>query len=240
MNSGIYMLTFTGDLNKVYIGKSVDIRARFRDHCNKLKTNNHKNYKLQNAYSIYGLPLLSIIQLISSDQESIMYSEEVSWIREFNAYTEGYNLTIGGDSGPIFKGEDHANCRNTKEQLIEVFDLLCDTTLTQKEISNSIKVPVGVVERIAQGVSHRWLKDEYPERYAKLISIDRTYKRSESKHTAKDRGVKYPALVSPEGVVHDNIENLSLFARTYNLQSANLHKLFKKERGNHKGWHLQP
>lgn len=238
MNSGIYILTFNGEEDKVYIGKSIDISSRFRDHCNKLKIGRHVNYKLQKAYLLHGVPLLSIIEYIDSSEEEYMYSKEISWITEFNSVIEGFNLTSGGDTGPIFKGDKHPNCTSSKIQLVEVFNLLCDTYLTQKEISRLSKVPIGVVERIAQGVNHRWLEEEFPEKYKKLLSIDREYKRSSSKNTGEDKGIKYPVLISPQGTTYNDIPNLSLFARAHGLQTSNLHKLFKKERLFHKGWKL--
>ena len=50
---GIYKITNTANGN-VYIGQAVNINARVASHINNLKSNNHVNKHLQNAWNKYG------------------------------------------------------------------------------------------------------------------------------------------------------------------------------------------
>lgn len=49
MESGIYIIQNTND-GKVYIGQSVNINRRLKDHIRLLKLGKHKNTYLQRAY----------------------------------------------------------------------------------------------------------------------------------------------------------------------------------------------
>jgi len=53
MNSGIYKIENLIN-GKIYIGKSVNLTKRKRDHFNLLKNNKHTNNFLQNSYNKYG------------------------------------------------------------------------------------------------------------------------------------------------------------------------------------------
>jgi group I intron endonuclease len=99
---GIYSLIYN---NTRYIGKSIDIHNRFLQHCNALKNNNHHNYKLQELYIKYNkLPKLEILEEGISNLD-ILNIREIYWIKHFNSYKQGLNLTIGGDG--FSAGEEH-------------------------------------------------------------------------------------------------------------------------------------
>lgn len=51
--SGIYSIVNTKN-NKIYIGESLDIKSRWKDHIADLKSNAHANNKLQNDYNVFG------------------------------------------------------------------------------------------------------------------------------------------------------------------------------------------
>jgi group I intron endonuclease len=54
---GIYIIR-NKVTNKVYIGQSIDIKKRFREHKSYLKNSNHWNPNLQNICNKYGLDIL--------------------------------------------------------------------------------------------------------------------------------------------------------------------------------------
>lgn len=54
VKSGIYKITNTKN-NKIYIGESMDIQRRWKEHIDKLDSNQHANYLLQNDFNIFGL-----------------------------------------------------------------------------------------------------------------------------------------------------------------------------------------
>lgn len=56
MKSGIYIIECIGN-NKKYIGSSINVDTRLKQHKSKLKKNKHDNPYLQNSYNKYGLSL---------------------------------------------------------------------------------------------------------------------------------------------------------------------------------------
>jgi hypothetical protein len=53
MTAGIYALWF-GKCKKPYIGQSIGIEARIRNHIMRLRRSTTRNDKMQNAYNKYG------------------------------------------------------------------------------------------------------------------------------------------------------------------------------------------
>lgn len=95
---GIYMIKNSIN-NKIYIGKSVDINKRWRDHRIALCDNSHYNEYLQRAWNKYGSDSFefSIIEECQADELNEL---EIYYIVEcYKSYDPnfGYNLTKGGD-----------------------------------------------------------------------------------------------------------------------------------------------
>ena len=81
--------------NKVYIGSSVDIHKRWREHENDIKRGEHPNTQLQEDYYKYGADNFSYIILTKCSPESLRGTETL-YIRLYNAMDEdkGYNRSI--------------------------------------------------------------------------------------------------------------------------------------------------
>lgn len=103
MVSGIYMIKNI-ITNQMYIGQSINIERRWREHCN-LK--DIKYSYLERAIKKYGDKnfTLSIIEKI--DNISILNEREQYWIKYYNTYEDKnhYNLTPGGDFNPMLLPE---------------------------------------------------------------------------------------------------------------------------------------
>lgn len=83
-----------------YIGKTVDVQRRKREHFENLKQNKYINKKLQNAWNIYGEDAFSFTyQKYEIENEDELSDLGINTIREYDSYTNGYNLTAGGDGG---------------------------------------------------------------------------------------------------------------------------------------------
>jgi len=87
---GIYKI-LNNRTNKVYIGSSININKRFREHKNSLLKNKHRSPKLQNSYNIHGLSffIFEIIELVDDINE--LLKREQFYIDSFNSYHNGYN-----------------------------------------------------------------------------------------------------------------------------------------------------
>lgn len=97
---GIYK--FTNNLNgKVYIGKSVNIYRRYSHHISCVN-NNDKQIKqlIHKAIRKYGLSNFSF-SIIEECNKELLDEREIYWIKYYNSFNNGYNMTEGGDGGLI-------------------------------------------------------------------------------------------------------------------------------------------
>ena len=97
---GIYKVT--NKINgKVYIGQSVDIGKRWRQHM----TAEDDNY-FHKAIQKYGVENFEW-EIIEKCKKKDLDEREIYWIEYYDSFNKGYNCTKGGDSGPIMHGEDN-------------------------------------------------------------------------------------------------------------------------------------
>lgn len=233
MTCGIYKLTFIGT-NLLYIGKSLNIEARYKKHCSLLVGSKHYNKDITSMYVRYGLPELTILEETASDT-SLMNSREVHWIACLNTYRKGLNRTVGGDGGG--NGVDSENTRYTKEEILKVFTTIVNNpTMSLKDVTSLCNVSYSTVSNIATGARHVWLSMEYPEKYALMLSL--VDSRNGYSHTAKARGIIYPPIISPEGIIYAQIDNVSKFAREQHINNSNLSEVLKGKRKTCQGWRL--
>lgn len=106
--AGIYIIK--NNLNgKCYIGQSVKIRSRIKDHMRNAK-NGKLDLPIYRAINKYGFHNFTIDILESFIPDADMTNTdlikqldqlEIKYIEEYNAYTDGYNCTKGGDFGVL-------------------------------------------------------------------------------------------------------------------------------------------
>lgn len=91
MTSGIYRIYCKSE-DKSYIGKSINIEERWKQHLYELKKGNHINNKLQKVFNKYGKDNFefSILKEID-DYHEIAYYESY-YAEKFNAFNKGYNI----------------------------------------------------------------------------------------------------------------------------------------------------
>nr|DAI37852.1 MAG TPA: intron associated endonuclease [Caudoviricetes sp.] len=91
MTSGIYRIYCKSE-DKSYIGKSINIEERWKQHLYELKKGNHINNKLQKVFNKYGKDNFefSILKEIDDYYEIAYY--ESYYAEKFNAFNKGYNI----------------------------------------------------------------------------------------------------------------------------------------------------
>lgn len=107
---GIYKIVNITDGRK-YVGKSINVFGRWRQHKSDLRRGIHINNYLQNAWNKFGESNF-IFELVEECSEESLFAREEFWIHSLNAlYSElGYNLSSGGEGcGRL--------CAETKERL---------------------------------------------------------------------------------------------------------------------------
>ena len=101
MTQGIYKL-INNKNNKVYVGQSVNIEQRFKDHINNLRNNNHYAYKLQNFYNqnknLKSFKITyEILEIV--DNKKHLNSREQYYIQLYDSHKNGYNsIGLNGES----------------------------------------------------------------------------------------------------------------------------------------------
>jgi len=88
--SGIYALSFSGVQR--YLGSSIDIQRRYKQHLNLLKRNAHGNRKLQSYYNKHGEPDLVIIEVVERATEKDVQELEQTYLDVLD-FSEMCNLS---------------------------------------------------------------------------------------------------------------------------------------------------
>lgn len=89
MTQGVYILRFNGT-SKVYIGESVNIEDRLTTHLSDLKLGEVSNTKLLEAYKLYGIPVLEILERVPD--RGMLTIVEAKYIEQFDAVDSGLNI----------------------------------------------------------------------------------------------------------------------------------------------------
>lgn len=102
---GIYCIE--NNINKKkYIGQSINIEQRLYQHCSRLKNNNHQNNHLQGAWNKYGEDNFNMF-ILKSCKKRYLNRLEKMYIRIYESFYNGYNLTKGGDGFPLDEESRH-------------------------------------------------------------------------------------------------------------------------------------
>lgn len=159
--------------NKVYIGQTKNWKERFAQHKN-LGYGNDENKLLYKAIEKYGIDNFQF-EVIEGPIEN--YNErEQYWIAYYHSYikdseygdSKGYNMTLGGDTPPVRIGIDSPFLKHNINDQIKVKELLNETNLTLKEISEQTGYDVSAIKRINYGIIWHDNNLEYPIRKPEL------------------------------------------------------------------------
>lgn len=96
---GVYVIEnkITGEK---YIGISVKMRKRWKNHRYRLNNNIHHSPKLQNAWNKYGaenFKFYTIYFAFTKNSKELLELERF-YIEKYDTYTNGYNCTPGGEN----------------------------------------------------------------------------------------------------------------------------------------------
>lgn len=98
--AGIYKITNKIN-NKIYIGMTTkDIEVRWKQHLKVSKSKNDRNHRaIHKAILKYGVENFTFEKLHETDIIDLDHLKEleIKYIKEYNSFKNGYNLTKGGD-----------------------------------------------------------------------------------------------------------------------------------------------
>lgn len=106
--------------NKIYIGQSIDIDRRFKEHVRTSKLNKD-NMPIHKAMHKYGIENFSLV-VIEECGVSLLDEKEKYYINCFNTTNKhiGYNIVVGGNTGPINIGVCNAKAILTEEIVTKI------------------------------------------------------------------------------------------------------------------------
>lgn len=96
--------------NRKYIGQSVDIKKRHYEHLRQLRKNEHKNIILQTDFNKY-LENSFIFSILEEIPQEDLNEREIYWIKQYDTYRNGYNMTHGGDINSMTYEPIKEKCR---------------------------------------------------------------------------------------------------------------------------------
>lgn len=84
---------------RIYVGLTIDVKRRFKEHLAELRGNRHHNTHLQNAWNKYGEEAFEFNILETCDNDMLGENEKW-WINYFDSTNKlkGYNQITGGDT----------------------------------------------------------------------------------------------------------------------------------------------
>lgn len=136
---GIYKIT--NNVNgKFYIGKSVNVNHRIKNHISASFNENDSSYNqiIHQAIRKYG-PENFTYEVLEYCNEEELNNKEKEYILRYNAITDGYNVSEGGDGGPCANPKIELKRRNTvkekygAEHLMLVPEIQSKIKSTQRE-----------------------------------------------------------------------------------------------------------
>lgn len=162
---------------KAYIGQSVDVNKRKREHLNNYKREENKHKALYMAFNKYGINnfKFEVIQECSLEELDDL---EIKYIELYDSYKKGYNMTLGGGGLRGIKpwlGRKHTD--ETRKKLREVH--------LGKKLS---KETIEILKQMRKGNKYRLGKKHTRETIEKLRKLNigennAMYGKSHSKET---------------------------------------------------------
>lgn len=129
--SGIYKIENKTN-GKVYIGRSIDIDARWAEHKRNLLNGTHHSKKLQNSYNLHGIESFAFSIIEEVDRDRIVEAEQ-KYIDLYDCINVGYNIIK--KASPDFPYR--STSEDTREKLSRASKGKKRTDATKKIMSDS-------------------------------------------------------------------------------------------------------
>lgn len=221
---GVYKLEFED--GSYYIGQSLNIQKRLKDHYGYLLRGVHHSYKVQQKYDkVKKLPSHKIIKYCDTSE---LNKIEDSLIDLSDPMC--LNVKAGGDNN---FGINAPTAKYNVSDLELAFFLLVDNPgILHKEVASFVGIDINTVHDISAGRSRAYteLRTMYPDKYAQLIKMKAHNTRGKTTIVLEHDTGEIVTLVTGE---------YSEFCRTHSVQSSNLSKVLAGKRKSTMGWKLK-
>ena len=158
-----------------YIGKTINLAERKKRHFQELRDNKHVNKRLQKAWNEYGPDAFEFTyETFDIKNNEELNTLEILYIRKFNSYENGYNITPGGDGGEI------RNKLNYEQFCLVYFG--CQWQGLTVKIGQYLKVDSACISAILREVSYATfrqkaqeepmeVREKYQKEFRKIFNI---------------------------------------------------------------------
>jgi len=210
---GIYQIINTSS-NQVYIGSSLDIHNRIKNHITKLNTNSHRNTHLNRAWNKYGSELFKfeIIRITNLSHNDLRALEQ-KYLDVLNPY---YNISKRADC-PYLGKEHFAKMHKASREASSMDWVVTTPEGNEIKINNckNNKLHVSSMHKVAQG------------------------KRSEHKgwmcrYATDDKPRYTPNLGNYYKIIHNKkeiqIRNLSEFLKTASISETQAYRILDTDK----------
>lgn len=222
-NIGIYKLEFTD--GSFYIGQSINLNSRLKDHYRMLIDGTHHSYKLQDKYNKDRvLPIHSIVAICELTE---LNNIEESLIDLNNKLC--LNIKAGGCSN---YGINAPTAKYLTSDIELAFLLLVDNPgIQHKYVANFVGIDINTVHDISAGRNRVFteIKSKYPDKYDKLLKMKSHNTRGKNTIVLENENGKVVKLITGE---------YSEFCKANGIQSPNLSKVISGIRKSTMGWKL--
>jgi group I intron endonuclease len=212
-SSGVYQILCI-PTGKIYIGSTVDLRARWGGHRRSLRQCNHSNVYLQEAWDKYGEANFTFSVLESAEESGLLRAEQ-TWIDKTKCAdrNNGFNIcAVAGSTADV-------NAQVWKGFIDPDGNEVTITNLNAFCRQHGLDFPS--MHRLARGES-------------KLKS----YKGWTHRNSVRQRDfVKtYNGFITPDGHPAGSITNLAAFCRKHGLDNTHMVALVHGRICSHRGW----
>lgn len=211
MKTGIYKIENKIN-NKKYIGQSVNIEKRWREHRNDAFNSNCKDYNMTiyKAFRKYGLNNFSF-NIIEECESNELNDKEVYWVDYFNSYYEGYNETIGGNESHIHLGRP-----------VELYDMEGKYVKEYPNVTEAAK-DLNISRNTIYQILYK--KRKSAKNYQYKYKDDTTT--IITKYNNKQGGKKEVAQCNKDGEIIQIFESIANAAKTLKIDSSTISKCCK-------------
>lgn len=143
---------------KCYIGQSIDIKSRWRQHKSTIFNSQNKNYEfpIYKAIRKYSLNNFSF-EILEECDVSFLNEREKYWIQKYDSYRNGYNQDEGGNNASHF-------IKLSKEKVLEIIEVLKTSNESSEIIGHRFGVSGRTIRAINSGAQSRQSGINYPIR----------------------------------------------------------------------------
>ncbi|WP_346905973.1 GIY-YIG nuclease family protein [Clostridium sp.] len=216
---GIYSITnlVTGDK---YIGQTrVSFENRWNQHKRDLGLNSHHSEHLQRAWNKYGEEGFEFKAIHICDELDILDDLEIYYIKKYDSFNNGYNLTTGGGASEYEMSEEtrvklidslkkvgRDKSDYTEHQILNVKKMLFENELPVKRISKLTGVRESVIYNVKTLKS--WV-DIGSEMNDKIIKNDYIQKRNEDmKNDLENNGMTFEEIARKYNLTLVNVRSI--------------------------------